>query len=760
MQGSSLNLLIVEDVWEDVQLMALALEEAGTIFTYDNAETAQECQEFLKKNNYDALLSDYRIANGNAKLVLKLLKESGQEIPLILVTGTLGEEAAVECIKAGMTDYVLKERLFRLPTVLERALQEFELRRQKKAAIAQLQQQVKREAIINRIVQAMRQTLVLEEVLQTTLDQLHEELDVSTSIFMQYAKENCTVNYVSQSTIKTEKLLGLSCPACKHYEDSLKKGKSIFIEKLDDNSVPELIREAAGKLGVLSAIFTPVLYQQSLLGIISLHQWDRERKWTENELTLIQAIADACAIAIHQAELYQKAQAELRERKRIEAQLRHDAFHDPLTGLPNRALLLDRLEQAIKINKRRLASLGDECPYKFAVLFIDLDGFKVVNDSLGHVVGDRLLGQVACRIKSCMRASDTVARLGGDEFVVLIEDLGDVRDPVKVAERLHQVLVSSFTLEGQEIFVGASIGIVLSSSNYERPSQILRDADIAMYQAKNKGRGRYEIFNDSMHKEALKRLKLENSLRRALELQELKVFYQPIISLASNRLEGFEALVRWQHPQEGLISPADFIPIAEETGLICAIDLWVFQEACEQLRLWQQKFPSLLPLRMSVNLSGRQFSQSNLISDIDRVLKETKIPGQFIKLEITESILIRNASLATEVLKQLRQRNIEICLDDFGTGYSSLSYLHRFPIKTLKIDRYFVKDWHPNSEKVEIVRAIVNLGLNLGLNVIAEGIETAEQSTFLKKLGCHSGQGFWFYPPLSGEQMTKLLIPL
>ncbi|MGK7918353.1 MAG: EAL domain-containing protein [Prochloraceae cyanobacterium] len=756
MQQDGLHLLVVEDVWEDVQLITLTLEQAGINFTYDNAESVFESDELLKRNSYDAVLADYHLPHGNAERVLKLLQESGQEIPLILITGTLGEEAAVKCIKLGMTDYVLKNRLFRLPTVLERALEEFELRRQKQAAIAQLEQQAKREAIVNRIVQVIRETLILEDVLQTTLDQLHEELNLSRCIFLKPVNDYFQVHYVSKHTAKAEQLVGIRCDFCQQYYESLRKGETIVVNEIND-SICEIVQQTAEKFEILSATIAPLVYQNSLLGVISLQQCDRQRTWTENELALVKAIADHCAIAIHQADLYQQVQTELREKKRMEAQLRHDAFHDLLTGLPNRALFLERLERALEMTKGKGRSPEDCDCQLLAIVFIDLDGFKVVNDSLGHGAGDRLLQQVARRIESCLRVNDIVARLGGDEFVILLECITDISDASKVANRLHQILASPFILEGQEIFISASIGIALGSPHYEQASQLLRDADIAMYQAKNNGRGCYVIFDNSMHAQALKRLNLENNLRRAIDHQELKVFYQPIISLQTQRIEGFEALVRWQHPEEGLMSPCHFIHVAEETGLICLIDLWVFQQACQQLRSWQEQFPTLLPLTMSINLSGQQFSQGNLIAQLERLIEETQVEQCSIKLEITESILIQNANLATEVLNQLRQRDIEVCLDDFGTGYSSLGYLHRFPIKTLKIDRSFVQDWQPNLENTGIAQAIVNLGLNLGLTVVAEGIETAEQYSFLKAIGCHLGQGYWFNQPLSAEDITKLL---
>ncbi len=445
---------------------------------------------------------------------------------------------------------------------------------------------------------------------------------------------------------------------------------------------------------------------------------------------------------------------EIAFRQRAESELRNQTLHDGLTGLANRALLMDRLELVIKRSQRKKDKI-------FAVLFLDLNRFKMINDSFGHLVGDQLLMAVALRLKKCQRAEDTVARLGGDEFVILLEELTNIDDAIKVAERICQELKPPIILDESEVFVTASIGIAVGGSqtsytNYEKAAHLLRDADTAMYRAKARGQGTYEVFNSSMHSQVLKQLQLENELRRAIERQELLVHYQPIISLATNQIQGFEALVRWQHPVRGLIFPAEFILIAEETGVIETIDQWVLREACRQLRLWQEQFPSLSPLSMSVNLSSKQFSQSGLISFVEQVLQSNGLDGNALKLEITENGLIENFEEAATMLKQLRKRRVQLSLDDFGTGYSSLSYLHRFPFNTLKIDRSFVKLL--GAEKApcecEIVKAIVNLGSNLGMSVIAEGVETAEQLAQLQALNCHFGQGNWFSQPRDSLGIT------
>ncbi|MBJ7900345.1 MAG: EAL domain-containing protein [Cyanobacteria bacterium RI_101] len=439
--------------------------------------------------------------------------------------------------------------------------------------------------------------------------------------------------------------------------------------------------------------------------------------------------------------------SDITERKLAVELMTYNATHDHLTRLPNRYLFLDRLEHALQ---RRL-------PYQFAVLFLDLDGFKVINDSLGHASGDLLLQEIARRLQKCLRPADTLARLGGDEFTVLVENINSIQEAIAVAERIHQELTHPFDLNGQEIFTNTSIGIALSRAEYQHPQDIVRDADTAMYQAKARGKSCYAVFNPLMHQKAVVRLQRENDLRRALERREFRLFYQPIINLNTGQLSGAEALIRWQHPEEGLVSPCHFIPIAEETGLIVPIGAWILAEACRQGAALQRQFPHLPPLKISVNVSSRQIRDHALLDELDRLLAEYPLGAENLKLEITESTLMDNLEMATQILTELRRRGIQICLDDFGTGYSSLSYLHRFPIHTLKIDRSFVMSMEPNDENSEIIRTIITLAHTLGLDVIAEGIETELQLTQLRWLNCEQGQGYYFAYPLTPAQLTEFI---
>jgi diguanylate cyclase (GGDEF)-like protein len=429
---------------------------------------------------------------------------------------------------------------------------------------------------------------------------------------------------------------------------------------------------------------------------------------------------------------------------------RHAAFHDSLTGLPNRAMFTELLKAEIESSSRRNE-------YMFAVLFLDLDRFKNINDSLGHTHGDLLLVAFAERLERTLRPVDTLARFGGDEFAILLSGMTDATDAVRVAQRIQDELSQPFVLDKNSAFATASIGIALSSSGYDRADDILRDADIAMYRAKENGKARYEVFDHGMHARAVSRLQLESDLRQAVEQKEFCVYYQPIVSLQTGRLAGFEALVRWNHPRRGLVSPADFIPVAEETGLIVPIGEWVLNEACARVRQWQIDSPSHRSLSLSVNLSARQVAQPDLLNRIKEALDHSKLNPHCLKLEITESVVMENAEAAAQMFKQLRSLGVQLSIDDFGTGYSSLSYLHRFPLNYLKIDRSFVTRLTTDNDNA-IVRTISTLARNLGMEVIAEGIETEEQFQQLKMLGCEYGQGYLFSRPVANESVEHLLV--
>ena len=438
-------------------------------------------------------------------------------------------------------------------------------------------------------------------------------------------------------------------------------------------------------------------------------------------------------------------------RKQAEEQLIYDAFHDNLTALPNRNLLLDRLDQAVKQLRRRSQP-------NFAVLFIDLDRFKTINDSLGHSVGDRLLIDFSQRLSRLLRPGDTVARLGGDEFAVLLIDVLSINSVTHIAHRILDLSAQKFTIDGHDIFISASIGIAMGLSSYRSSEEILRDADIAMYRAKTSGKSRYEVFDRQMHHEVVEALRLETDLRGAIQRGEFSMFYQPIVSLREGQLVGFESLIRWRHPRRGLVAPDFFIPAAEDTGLIVPIGWWTLYESCRQTREWQLQFPAYAGLRISVNVSGKLFNHPDVVDKIEHILSETGLPPHCLQIELTESILLSHVESAMTKLSRLRNIGVGLYIDDFGTGYSSLSYLQKFNYDSLKIDRSFIRELtKPNSTET-IIQAIISLGHELGMNIIAEGVETSGQVQRLLELRCPQVQGFWFSRPLDARAAQQALM--
>jgi diguanylate cyclase (GGDEF)-like protein/PAS domain S-box-containing protein len=450
------------------------------------------------------------------------------------------------------------------------------------------------------------------------------------------------------------------------------------------------------------------------------------------------------------------SQTDITDRKMAEAQLRHDALHDRLTGLPNRAVLSSRIDRCLVRMRRQPA-------FRFAVMFIDLDRFKVINDSLGHLVGDALLVALAKRLSSCVREADTLSlserndlvRIGGDEFVLLLEGIRDSADAFRVAERLLEKVAEPIVIEGNEVHATLSIGIAIGHAGYQRVEDVLRDADTALYRAKTDGRARYQVFSEELHTSAMVRWQTENDLRRAIDRRELFLQYQPVISLTSGEIAHVEALVRWRHPTRGLVSPADFIPLAEETGLIVPLGDFVLREACRQIRDWRERLPAYRAPSVAINVSSKQFARSSFVDEVKGILRATSTAPSALKLEITEGATME--ACAVDTCARLSELGIEMHLDDFGTGYSSLSYLHRMRIHALKIDRSFVATIGENPTNASIVQTILSLSRALGIHAIAEGIETHAQLELLRRLDCHSAQGYYWAKPLDPERAFALL---
>jgi diguanylate cyclase (GGDEF)-like protein len=494
--------------------------------------------------------------------------------------------------------------------------------------------------------------------------------------------------------------------------------------------------------GVAYAIAPIMVAEGIVIGTICVID-TAPHSWTHTE---INCLLDIAAMLVNELEL----RSDLSVKRETQEHLLYNTLHDPLTGLPNRSLFTERLRHAMRRAMRHPEDL-------FAVLFLDLDRFKDVNDNLGHFAGDELLRAVARRLEACIRPEDTVARLSGDEFAILLESITDTSDPGRVAERIEEALSFPINIGGAEVTTSASMGIVTSSMSHDQPEQLLRSADMAMYRAKAAGRARYEMFDRSMHADALERLQLETDLRRAVELNEFVLHYQPVVSLRTGTVTGFEALVRWEHPHRGLIQPADFIPVAEETGLIVPIGLWVLEEALRQITEWQALHPREEPLSIAVNLSVRQFSQPDLIDQVSQALKSTGADASSLRLEITEAAIIDKGQAAIAILRRIRELGVQVYLDDFGTGYSSLSYLHGLPIDALKIDRAFVGSMDVDDQNLRLVRTILTLAEITGLRAEAEGISTAEQLRELRSLSCDQGQGYLFSAPITREAVHEVL---
>ncbi|OYD90607.1 hypothetical protein CDG76_30760 [Nostoc sp. 'Peltigera membranacea cyanobiont' 210A] len=743
--------------------------------------------------------------------------------------------------------------------------------------ITALQEQIQREQALNRVFQSIRNSLDLDTIFATATAETAKLLKTLDCFVVQYLPEQGIWKHIAEFRHNPDAptVIGFEIPDVGNpFAAQLKQLQIVRVENttnLDNQINYEVAQIIPG-----AWLLIPLVIEDTLWGSFTIISPQQPFTWSDNQIKLAQSVADQLEIAIHQANLYQKIQLELTERRRVEMalresearyrllaentndlvclhelngrylyvspscefllgyrhdemlredihtfihpddrdrvyqeirtavfrkkltpityrmlqkrgnyvwfetltkpildatgeivqlqttsrdvteriqvqnQLKHDALHDGLTGLPNRHFFMKRLELAIQ-RAYRLEN------YHFAVLFLDLDRFKVVNDSLGHLVGDQLLIAIAEKLQATLRKMDLAARLGGDEFVILLEEIKDIQEAVRITERIFAELQTPMMIEGREVYTTSSVGIVWGTKDYVQASHLLRDADIAMYRAKNKGKARYEIFDTEMHTQALNRLHLENDLRRAIKCQEFVLHYQPIVALDTRHLVGFEALIRWQHPTQGLKFPGEFIPIAEEIGLITLLDYWAIRTACYQMAAWQTSFPELSAMRVSVNLSAQDIKQSDLLEEVDRVLTQTQLNGRYLTLEITESMLIEDIESTISVLSQLKERGIQISIDDFGTGYSSLNYLHRLPVDSLKVDRSFVNQIQSGKKNHQIVETIVALSNHLELDAIAEGIETQEQLEHLQHLGYKFGQGYLFSKPMSHNTAEALL---
>ncbi|MFL6233137.1 MAG: putative bifunctional diguanylate cyclase/phosphodiesterase [Thermoanaerobaculia bacterium] len=687
--GEPIALLMVEDNPGDARLIRRLLDKTALkplrLTAVDRVSAALE---FLRdQEKVDLVLLDVSLPDTRAGSLdsLTRIKRQAPDLPVILLTGVDDEELAVQAVRQGAQDYLIKQEIDE--GLLGRAIRYAIERKRTEMALQESQE---------------RYALAVSGAKDGIWDW---DLDSDRIYF----------------SPRWKAMLGFA-------DGEIGDAPSEWLGRIHPEDLPVVRQAISAHLLGQSADFES---EHRMLHRDGGHRW---------------VLTRGLAVRKGTGEAYRMAGSlsDITSRKAAEERLLHDAFHDPLTGLPNRALFMDRLGMAIVHAKRRLS-------YTFAVLFIDLDRFKNVNDSLGHSVGDELLIAVARRLESCLRPGDTVARLGGDEFTILLDEVADVDHAVQVAQRLHREMARPFQVQGHEVFVTLSLGITLGAGgDYERPEDVLRDADTAMYGAKGSGKARDAIFDRDMHDRAVALLRLETDLRLAIERSEFEIHYQPIISLTNGKIDAFEALLRWHHPGRGLLRPDSFVAVAEDTGLLVPIGWWVLREACRQLAEWQALPWASESLAVTVNLSGKQFVQADLVPRIEEILRETGIRPGGLRLEITEGTIMGQAEDAIAKLLALRGFGVKLYIDDFGTGYSSLSYLHRLPVDALKIDRSFISEMNGGDDRSEIVGTIVTLARILRMDVAAEGIETAEQVSRLRALSCHYGQGYFFSEPLAG----------
>ncbi|MEO5702838.1 MAG: EAL domain-containing protein [Gammaproteobacteria bacterium] len=687
-----IRVLYVDDSPLDRALVHDALMLEHTEFSLTVATSCAEFEVCLSSGDYDLILSDCNILGYEGLQVLDTVRAIAAHIPVVIVTGTGSEEIAVECMKRGAADYVIKSprHIQRLPLTIHAVLERKRLQDEHKFTYHALQ--------------------ASEQRFRSLIENSSDAIALFTT--------DGTVLYASPATTR---ILG--------YELSEFVGRSVFdFVHPDDHEM------------VMSRLHEVVQKPDAMIKV-SAYFRHKDDSWRFLEGIFNNLLDDPSVGAI--VNNYR----DLTDARHYQEQLEYQANHDTLTGLSNRNLLHDRLSQAIVYAQRYQRLV--------VVAFIDLDNFKIINDSLGHNVGDQLLKMVAARLTESMRKGDTVARHGGDEFVLILNDQESMETITYVMRKILDIVSLLFLVEGREIYITCSIGFSIYPQDGKDAETLLKNADAAMYRAKENGRDNFQFFTAEMNTKVNERLMLEGTLRQALEHNEFFLNYQPLVDLRSGRIIGVEALIRWRHPQLGIVSPAQFIPLAEETGLIVAIGAWVLKNACTQNKAWQEA--GFDPINVAVNLSARQFRQKDLVESIAQILHDTRLEACYLDLELTESMVMHNAEEVISTLQELKSMGVGLSIDDFGTGYSSLSYLKRLPVGRLKIDQSFVRDITEDPDDAVIAQAVISLAHSLNLKVIAEGVETAEQLDFLRAHHCDEMQGYYFSRPVSAELFAELL---
>lgn len=680
-----LRALIIEDSEDDAELLIHQLQRGGYRLLVRRVDTREDMLEALQEQSWDIAFSDYTMPHFGTLEALALLHEHGLDIPFIMISGTVGEARAVEVMRAGAHDYIMKDNLSRLIPAVERELREAQSRRQRQAAD--------------------NERIRLSSILEATPD-LVAIIDLKGRI-----------HYINRAG---RRWLGLG--------EENRSPMTIFTDYqppqtaalMQNKAIPAALSEGVweGEMIILDAAGSEIPVSQVVLSHRDHH----------NQVEFLSTIA-----------------RDIRERKHYEQELKHRVTHDALTHLPNRILLRDRLSRAL------LSAQREE--HLVAVLFLDIDNFKQINDALGHLAGDNCLRVVAQRLVKCIRTSDTVGRYGGDEFLIILCDLHAPSDVEIIIKKIRNAFAQPLKLNDNDIYITLSIGASLYPQDDSDEENLLKFSDTAMYTAKHTGRDQFRFYAPEMNDGGRELLALETDLRRALERKEFILHYQPQLDLKTNQIITVEALVRWQHSQRGLVSPGDFIPLLEKTGLIIEVGNWILETACKQAQSW---WACGYPIRIAVNCSARQFQQ-HLLDTVRRLLQEHSLNPAGLELEVTESVVMHDVQYATYILQHLKEMGVTLAIDDFGTGYSSLAYLKRFPIHSLKIDHSFVHDISVNPEDAAIAEAIVLLGHSLDLEVVAEGVESETQVQFFQNLQCHRIQGYWIGRPMPAKDLFPLI---
>ena len=721
------KILVVDDTPENLHLLSEALDsEEYEVKCVINGEMALMVASSIVP---DLILLDINMPGLNGYQVCAKLKaeEKTKDIPIIFLSANNDSDDRVKALNVGGTDYINKP--FQINEVLLRIRNQLQLKAARQEILT----------LNNELEQRIRErTIQLEEANKQLRFEIKEREQVTKLLKESEEKLEGILNSLEEvvwsADLATSSLLFLNPAATKVYGRSVEElleNPDLRLESIHPEDRDRVELSLASSLNHSNDLEYRIVQPNGEIRWV----WERSRLICDEDGAKKRRDGIICDIT---------------ERKKVEEELSYEAKHDSLTNLPNRAAFIERVEQTLEYCQKNPSHL-------FAVLFIDLDRFKIINDSLGHLVGDELLIFVAQVLTSCCRAKDYVARLGGDEFTILLTTIETVEDANIIAQRIQAKLKTPVCLQGHTVFTSASIGIVIGDRQYKDSAAILRDSDIAMYRAKADGKARHEIFDEEMYAQTKELLEIENDLRNAVLHKELILYYQPIVSLKTNTLYGFEALLRWNHQHKGLLYPDRFISVAEESGLIQPIGRWALETACRQLRIWQVQYKSAANLKMGVNVTSQQMKDPQFLNILDKTLEQTGLAGDALNIEITESTLMDYEPQTISLFNKIRHRGIQISIDDFGTGYSSLQYLNRFPISSLKIDRSFTKKMLEEKENFEIVKTIITLARTLKIGVIAEGVENMKQLQVLKKLNCKLGQGYLFSKAVDCESAELLI---